>query len=110
LGLFLDKAPASFSRPYNFGPLPNDHLTVKELVETAIESWGKGTWNDSSDPAQPHEAGLLKLDISRARKELNWIPKLSATEAISWTINWYKQPVNGQATFTIQQIKDYFGI
>jgi len=110
LGVLLDKEPSTFSKAYNFGPLPNDHLTVKELVETAIASWGSGEWNDSSDASQPHEAGLLKLDISKAQKELNWTPKLPATEAIAWTINWYKQSKEKQAAFTIEQINQYFAL
>jgi CDP-glucose 4,6-dehydratase len=110
LGILLDQDHLIFSKPYNFGPLPTDHLTVRQLVETAIESWGSGSWTDSSDATQPHEAGLLKLDISRAINELKWIPKLSAKQAISWTIDWYKQSKDKQADFTFQQINNYFAL
>ncbi len=110
LGVLLDKEPVSFSKPYNFGPLPDDHLTVKELVNTAIVSWGSGEWTDSSDASQPHEAGLLKLDISRAIKELKWTPKLSASQAIGWTMDWYKQSRDKQSAFTIEQINHYFSL
>ena len=108
LGILVDTNPSAFSKAYNFGPLPGDHFTVRQLVETAIESWGNGNWTDSSDATQPHETGLLKLDISLAMNELRWIPKLSAKQAISWTIDWYKQEKDKQADFTFQQIKDYF--
>ncbi len=110
LGELLDNQPLQFSKPYNFGPLPNDHLTVQQLVETSILHWGSGNWNDSSDPDQLHEAGLLKLDISRAKNELNWVPKLSAKEAIGWTIDWYKQPMDKQVEFTYEQISNYFAL
>lgn len=110
LGILLDEKPTSFSSAYNFGPLANDHLTVKELVETAIESWGSGSWKDTSDTTQPHEAGLLKLDISKAINELNWHPKLSAKNAIDWTIKWYKESIEKQAAFTFQQINNYFSL
>ena len=110
LAMLLDSDPLSFSKAYNFGPLPADHLSVKELVEDVIQTWGSGSWKDISDPLQPHEAGLLKLDIGRAKKELQWDPKLSAKEAITWTINWYKQPENKKAGFSFQQIKDYFAL
>lgn len=108
LGVLLDKAPEHFSKAYNFGPQPADHLTVQELVEQAIAVWGKGEWTDGSDPSQPHEAGLLKLDITRARQELKWEPKLSAKEAIAWTVNWFRQPKDKQADYSFQQINDYF--
>lgn len=108
LGALLNDEPQKFSKPYNFGPLPNDHLTVKELVEIAIKIWGKGEWKNISNANEPHEAGLLKLDINRARKKLNWQPKLSAQQAVEWSINWYKQSSEMQPAYTFQQIKNYF--
>ncbi|OSZ77595.1 CDP-glucose 4,6-dehydratase [Chitinophagaceae bacterium IBVUCB2] len=110
LGMLADKEPLTFSKAYNFGPLPNDHLTVQELVENAIFNWGNGNWSNASDSMQPHEAGLLKLDISRAKKELSWEPKLSASEAIEWTVSWYKKPVNEQVEYSFQQIKNFFAL
>ena len=92
---------------YNFGPLPSDHLTVEDIVNTAIKVFDKGTWLDISNANQPHEAGLLQLDIQKAIQELNWKPKLSAQKAIEWTIDWYKQPAEQKLSFTLQQIKDY---
>ena len=108
LGGLLNNEPQKFSNAYNFGPLPNDHLTVKELVEAAIKIWGSGAWKDISNTNEPHEAGLLKLDIKRSQKELNWHPKLNAALAIEYTINWYKQPAEKLAAYTLHQVKKYF--
>jgi CDP-glucose 4,6-dehydratase len=110
LGILLQENATSFSHAYNFGPYPEDHLTVKELVELSIKTWGSGEWKDISDHSQPHEAGLLKLDISKAIKELNWKPKLNAAKAIEWTINWYKQSEDKQVDFTVKQINDYLNL
>jgi CDP-glucose 4,6-dehydratase len=106
-GMLLDKDAAIFSGAYNFGPLPDDHLPVKNLVETAIGCWGEGKWIDASDGSQPHEAGLLQLDISKAKNILNWQPRLNSATSITWTINWYKQPPVNAFNFTLQQIKNY---
>jgi CDP-glucose 4,6-dehydratase len=106
----INENPKDYSPAFNFGPESNDHLTVKECVEAAIEYWGAGNWKDCSDPKQPHEAGLLKLDIARAKKELNWKPKLNTKQAIKWTLDWYKQNPNNQAEFTYQQIKEYLSL
>lgn len=95
------------SNAYNFGPLQTDHLPVKNLVETAIKCWGNGEWKDTSNANQPHEAGLLMLDISKATKELNWTPKLESKEAIEWTIDWYKKATANEFDFTLEQIKNY---
>ncbi len=95
LGGLLNNEAGKYSGAYNFGPLPEDHLTVKELVEIAIETWGSGEWKDTSDKDQPHEATLLKLDISKAMNDAcDWQPKLDAAKAIEWTIDWYKQRSN----------------
>jgi CDP-glucose 4,6-dehydratase len=106
-GMLLDIDAVKFSGVYNFGPLPTDHLPVKKLVETAINCWGKGSWADKSDASQPHEAGLLQLDISKAKNTLHWRPKLDSASAIEWTINWYKQTPENAFNYTLQQVKDY---
>jgi CDP-glucose 4,6-dehydratase len=110
LGALLNDRPQQYAKAYNFGPYPEDHLSVKELVESAIKLWGSGSWKDVSDATQPHEAGLLKLDITRAIEQLKWKPKLNAKIAIEWTINWYKQCVNEQPDFTFQQITNYLAL
>ncbi|MEO6329145.1 MAG: CDP-glucose 4,6-dehydratase [Ginsengibacter sp.] len=107
LGALLHQNPTQFSGAFNFGPEEDDHLPVKQLVEIAIAGWGKGNWIDTSDITQPHEAGLLQLDISKAKSELNWKPKLNSKEAIQWTIDWYKQAEENKYRYTIEQIKNY---
>jgi CDP-glucose 4,6-dehydratase len=109
LGGFLSQDP-SFSKAYNFGPEPEDHLTVKEVVEAAIETWGRGKWDDCSSSKKVHEAGLLQLSIERAKKDLGWQPTLDARTAIEWTINWYKQPSDVVVDYTFHQITTYFGL
>ncbi len=109
LGGLLNEDPVKYSGAYNFGPQPTDHLTVKELVQLSIDTWGSGEWKDTSDKDQPHEAVLLKLDISKAMKVLDWKPKLNAASAIEWTINWYKTTTDIPA-FTFKQINDYMSL
>ena len=108
LGMLMDKDPSAFAGAYNFGPVPEDHLRVDELVQLATEYWGSGSWKDISGGNQPHEAGLLKLDISKAIRELEWSPKLNAKDAISWTIDWYKCAKENRAEFSLDQVNRYF--
>lgn len=109
LGYYLHNHAPSFSEPFNFGPVPEDHLTVKELVELAIQVWGKGKMEVNTINDQPHEAHTLKLDIQKVISKLNWLPKLNAREAIEWTIQWYKTLRAEQAAFTFKQIDNYLG-
>jgi CDP-glucose 4,6-dehydratase len=110
LGIKLYSNPSMYGKPFNFGPVPEDHLKVEQVVKFAIEYWGSGEWTDVSDPSQPHEAGLLKLDISKALQELEWKPKLNASEAIKWTIDWYKIPDGSKYAYTVKQIDEYFNL
>jgi CDP-glucose 4,6-dehydratase len=95
---------------YNFGPEENDHTTVKELVEIAIENWGGGSWIDQSDNKNFHEAGILKLDITLAKKDLSWFPKMNSKEAIRFTIDWYKQAEERIFDYSVSQINQYMAL
>ena len=83
--------PVKFADAFNFGPEKNDFKKVKDLVEAAINSWGKGSVDYNKDNRDLHEAGLLRLDISKATNELGWVPKFNSDIAISKTIHWYKE-------------------
>jgi CDP-glucose 4,6-dehydratase len=77
--------------PLNFGPSPSELMTVRQVAEFAASDWGEGASvvvDTSGD--NPHEAGLLLLDSSRALEVLGWRPKISARAAISKTIEWYR--------------------
>lgn len=111
LGMNLDSDPVKFGKAYNFGPYGTDALPVSEMLNLSIGCWGSGTYKVEQLDNQPHEAGLLKLDISKALNELKWKPKTSAVEAVQMTIDWYKsffvQP-EGILEFTSYQILRFF--
>jgi CDP-glucose 4,6-dehydratase len=90
LGTKLIDEPEKYSEAWNFGPNEEDDLTVEELVNIALKSWGKGEYEKPELTNQPHEAGLLMLDISKAKEKLYWKPKMNASESIKLTLDWYK--------------------
>ena len=104
------REPKIFSTAYNFGPNSNDVLSVKSMVEKAISIFGSGKYEIDNQQNHPHEAGLLKLDISKANDELKWYPKYNSEDAIKYTIKWYKQFNDNRAiidVFTETQIREY---
>jgi CDP-glucose 4,6-dehydratase len=109
LGAQLAKEPVAFSEAFNFGPHINDTLKVQELVNIALDIWGKGRSKLLNNTIQVHEAGILKLDNSKAMQQLGWKPVFTSTDALKWTIDWYKsyteQPVK---ELTFNQINAYF--
>ncbi|RWY50189.1 CDP-glucose 4,6-dehydratase [Mucilaginibacter gilvus] len=110
LGAKLLGNPVAFSQAYNFGPDVNDALPVHKMVEMAIAAWGSGNFNINQTVNQPHEAGLLKLDISKVKAELNWQPKMNADKAVNTTINWYREfySRSEMTVYTEKQIQDFF--
>lgn len=110
LGAKLMQEPQTFSNAYNFGPDVNDALPVIKMVDMAIESWGSGEYFINKNVNQPHEAGLLKLDVNKARVDLKWAPKLNAGEAVHSTIKWYKEFYNKgyMPEYMEKQIHNFF--
>ena len=99
-----------FIGSWNFGPSASDEITVSELVEIAIRIWDKPNFEVVLEKGKYQEAGLLRLDSSKAMAELEWRPILQAGEAIAWTSTWYKsylsQRTNAMA-ITRNQIQEF---
>ncbi len=98
-----------FFGSWNFGPELKSVVPVKNIVEKIIEYWGAGEWHTSRKPNEPHEAGLLALDISKAEKELNWSPKYDPNEAVEETVSWYKNNLENKDMYNecVDQINKY---
>ncbi len=98
-----------FAQAYNFGPNNSAEKNVETLTKTFIEKIGIGSYEISNN-ADLHEAGILKLNNSRAKKELNWHPKLSFEETVEWSAAWYKNYFEKKSDlkyFTLNQIKKF---
>ena len=89
---------AAFTGAWNFGPAPEDALTVQWVVERFLEEWGRGSWEAAgSATPQPHEAHLLTLDSSKAMSLLGWEPRWDAREAVRRTAAWYHRQADAAA-------------
>jgi len=107
LGTKMVDNPIKFSDAWNFGPYADDTFTVGNLAEISISTWGSGSYYSHSKKNEPHEAGLLKLDISKTINELNWKPRYNSRKAIEMTIEWYKSHINNNYLQTNEQIKQF---
>ncbi len=87
----LESDDARWCDAWNFGPLPGEEIPVCRLVELFLQVWGEGTWKDVGMPNQPHEAGMLRLNIDKAIHQLGWRPRWSVSEAVRRTAEWYRQ-------------------
>jgi CDP-glucose 4,6-dehydratase len=98
-----------FASAWNFGPWEDDAWPVEKIAAAMSERWGEGAmWTIDSTPTV-HEAGYLKLDSSKARAELGWMPQLRLKSALEWVIDWYQasNSTEDMQTFTLNQIAEY---
>jgi CDP-glucose 4,6-dehydratase len=79
-----------FAGAWNFGSGHEDARPVSWIVELITSLWGgEARWElDSADHL--HEAMHLRLDCSKAKSLLGWLPKLHLSEALEWTVEWYQ--------------------
>lgn len=109
LGAYMHLNPGKYTEAFNFGPRIDDVLTVQQLADEAIEIYGKGSFQYPEQMNQPHEAGLLSLDIAKAESVLGWQPLWNAKEAIKYTIQWYFNEADA-TTKCLNEIRQYFSI
>ncbi len=81
---------ARFATAYNFGPNEEDARPVSWIAERMTSFWGEGASWVLDDDHGPHEAGYLRLDSSRARRDLAWTPHLRLETALEWLVQWYR--------------------
>ncbi len=94
---------------WNFGPNDHDARSVGQIVELLCEAWGEGArWEPAGEPG-PHEATLLKLDISKARARLGWNPRWPLPRALQEIIGWHRAWLRQEDMHAVclQQIADY---
>lgn len=113
LGAALDSRTRfeDYASGFNFGPNPKDNRSVKDLVEEILKT-SRGAWEDKSDPNAVHEAGLLNLNIDKARKILGWKPRWNFATTIKNTVEWYMRIGDGAnpIVMTHEQINDFFHV
>ena len=80
----------SFAEAWNFGPAEEDSKSVGWILEEIRRIWNEPINWEIVQEKQPHEARLLKLDSAKARNKLGWSPKLSLSQAVRLTAEWYR--------------------
>lgn len=100
---------AATADAWNFGPADDDARPVSWIVDRMRAAWGGTAAPAPFTGDVPHEAGLLKLDCSKARAQLGWRPSLPLDDALVWIVEWHKRVNAGEdaAAVTLAQIAAY---
>lgn len=97
-----------FAEGWNFGPDEGDARSVGWIVEHLCSSVTGASWQHDGSP-QPHEAGLLRLDSSKAKAKLGWSPRWRLHTALENTLSWHQAWRRGEAMadVSLSQIRAY---
>lgn len=85
-----------FAEGWNFGPDDKEAKNVEWIIKNMCSLWGENASYEIDPAPQPHEAGYLKLDSSKAANRLSWHPKWSTSETLSAIVDWTKAYQNGE--------------
>lgn len=97
-----------FAEGWNFGPLDEDAKPVNWILDVMVAKWGEGVSWKLDKNNNPHEAGFLKLDISKAKNRLKWEPKWKLEETINSIIDWQqRQPKDSARDLCLEQINEF---
>lgn len=111
-GRLLQGDGTTWAEGWNFGPDDGDDLTVGEVARLAAAAWGAGAAIEHRpDPADPPEAGVLRLDTAKARARLGWRPRWRLPRAVAETVAWHRRVAAGEDARAVceAQLDAYLG-
>lgn len=98
-----------FTEAWNFGPKDDDCKPVNWILDQMVATWGAGASWELDKNNNPHEAGFLKLDCSKAASRLYWQPKWNLEKTLGLIINWHQDWRSGENMNekSLQEIANY---
>ena len=104
----LYEDPTSYAEGWNFGPHDEDAKPVDWILNHMVASWPGASWQLDRD-AHPHEAGYLKLDVSKAKVKLNWQPAWHLEHTLAKIVHWHQAWLNQEdmQALCLQEINEY---
>ncbi len=105
----LHEQGASLSGPWNFGPADSDACNVGDVVQRLAARWPQAP-GVRVELGELHEAGLLRLDSSRARQLLGWQSRWSLNDCLQRTLDWHLAWQRGEdmRAVTLAQLANYW--
>jgi CDP-glucose 4,6-dehydratase len=104
----LYEQPTAFAEGWNFGPFDEDAQPVSWILDKMVAKWQGASWQ-LDENAHPHEAGYLKLDISKAKARLHWQPTWRLAQTLNRIVAWHQAWLDNKDMHAVclQEITDY---
>ena len=98
----------SYSEAWNFGPEKSSEKSVAWVVDYLCSRLSSIRWIVAEENQQP-ETSSLTIDITKAKRVLDWQPRWSVQTALDRTIDWYTayQAGHRMDEFSLRQIDEY---
>lgn len=93
----LHQRPQQAAGDWNFGPPSDEIYTVAQVAEALARHWRvQPAWVQATG-THPREEHELRLDCSKAARQLPWRCALSTGTALDWVAQWQLQVQGGQS-------------
>lgn len=96
-----------FAEAWNFGPLEQQGIQVKMLVEKILEYWGSGSWVQGHSSPQKEEMLLLRINWEKAQRLLNWQPLYGWEENAKSIVDWFQMFAKHGLQESSDQMREY---
>jgi len=87
----------AYAEGWNFGPKEESAQPVNWILDKLVKNWGNGASWELDKNNNPHEAGFLKLDCSKAASRLNWQPKWGLEHTLNLIVDWHQKWLEGHS-------------
>ncbi len=96
-----------YSGAYNIGPVEDDIITTKKLVNLFCEKWGNGvTWKKSLSDG-PYENQFLRLNCDKMKEKFNWNPLWNISQTIEKVVEFEQYNEDKYEECMEKQIKEF---
>lgn len=98
-----------YAGAWNFGPGAGDAKDVEWIVKRMFAAWPEAPGYVIDRGRHPHEAHYLRLDSSKARRELGWAPRWHVGQAIDRIVAWTRacSAKRDMRAMCLEQISEY---
>jgi CDP-glucose 4,6-dehydratase len=90
LGQRLLDDPLGAAAAWNFGPPPDAHCQVRQVIEAFAAAWPAVRFAIDAG-THPHEAAQLRLDCSKAERQLQWRAVWDLDTTLQRSAGWYRR-------------------
>ena len=98
-----------FSGAWNFGPNEESVRPVGDLVKLLKQFLPRDVNCEEPYNEEPHEAKILHLDSTKARRKLGWKPRWTLEETVEKIAEWHleREEKSDMREMSLQQIYEY---